>query len=209
MTAQAGDTLSNTSAAQRAHMRSELRHLRRRLPSALRNRAARRAAERLARWRPLRQARHVAVYLATASEIATQPLIALLHDRNHHLYAPVVSPRGVMHFVALSHPAAAASGRRDAMGLARPTANRPRRSPRKLDAVIVPLVAFDTECNRLGTGGGFYDRTFAFRKRGGRPLLIGYAFDAQRVDRVPCEAWDVRLDAVITERAIYVADKRR
>jgi 5-formyltetrahydrofolate cyclo-ligase len=182
-------------------MRAAVRRLRRTLPAGLRSRAARRAAERLADWRALRQARHVAIYLATSAEISTQPLIARLRRRSR-LYAPVIAHRGVMRFIALPNPATPLR-RRDALDLVRPPNNRPYRSPRQLDVVLVPLVAFDADGNRLGAGGGFYDRTFAFRKRGGKPLLIGYAFDAQRVDRVPCEPWDVRLDAVVTERAIY------
>jgi 5-formyltetrahydrofolate cyclo-ligase len=201
MTAQAGDTFSNSLAVQRAQMRADVRRLRRMLPAGLRNRAARRAAERLAAWGALRQARRVAVYLATPAEISTQPLIVRLQRRSR-LYAPVIEHRGVMRFVALPTPATPLR-RRDALDLVRPHNSRPYRSPRKLDVVLVPLVAFDADCNRLGAGGGFYDRTFAFRKRGGKPLLIGYAFDVQRVDRVPCEPWDIRLDAVITERAIY------
>jgi 5-formyltetrahydrofolate cyclo-ligase len=182
-------------------MRADVRRLRRMLSAGLRDRAARRAAERLASWRALRQARHVAVYLATPAEISTQPLIARLQRRNR-LYAPAIEHRGVMRFIALPD-SAASPRRRDALGLVRPHNSRPHRSPRKLDVVLVPLVAFDADCNRLGAGGGFYDRTFAFRTRSGKPLLIGYAFDAQRVDRVPCEPWDIRLDAVVTERAIY------
>lgn len=79
-------------------------------------------------------------------------------------------------------------------------------TPRQLDVVVVPLVAFDDSLNRLGMGGGYYDRTFAFRKRAGalrRPLLIGVAYSFQRVDALQAQSWDVPLDVVITEKESY------
>lgn len=80
---------------------------------------------------------------------------------------------------------------------------------RQLDLVLVPLLGFDDECNRLGMGGGFYDRTFAFlrfRRHLRRPFLLGFADEAQHVPSLPAKPWDVRLDAVVTNHALM---KRR
>lgn len=77
---------------------------------------------------------------------------------------------------------------------------------RWLDLVLVPLVGFDAEGNRLGMGAAFYDRQFAFlrhRRAWRRPLLLGLAFDLQRVDRLPAQPHDVRLWGVLTERGLY------
>lgn len=71
-----------------------------------------------------------------------------------------------------------------------------------LDVVLVPLVGFDATGARLGMGGGFYDRSFAFRlhrTQWRKPLLIGVAFEAQRVSTLTRNAWDVPLDNVLTE----------
>jgi 5-formyltetrahydrofolate cyclo-ligase len=72
--------------------------------------------------------------------------------------------------------------------------------------VVVPLVGFDARCQRLGMGGGWYDRSFAASHhadcapdKGGHPLLVGAAFAVQQIDRLPAQAWDVALDAVCTE----------
>jgi 5-formyltetrahydrofolate cyclo-ligase len=78
--------------------------------------------------------------------------------------------------------------------------------PWSLDMVFVPLVAFDRSGNRLGMGGGYYDRTFAFRRmrshwRG--PKLIGLAHEFQRVEQLLNQVWDIPLDGVITEQRIY------
>lgn len=76
----------------------------------------------------------------------------------------------------------------------------------EMTLVVLPLVGFDGSCQRLGMGGGWYDRSFAFRHaQAAPPWLAGAAFDVQRVDSIAAEAWDVRLDAVCSERATYPA----
>ena len=77
---------------------------------------------------------------------------------------------------------------------------------RWLDLVLMPLVGFDADDNRLGMGAGFYDRKFAFlrhRRAWHRPLLLGIAFDAQRMERFDAAPHDVPLWGVVTERAVY------
>lgn len=76
----------------------------------------------------------------------------------------------------------------------------------QMTLVVVPLVGFDARGHRLGMGGGWYDRSFAFRHaRSAPPWLVGAGFSLQRVDTVDAEAWDVRLDAVCTERDVILA----
>ena len=72
--------------------------------------------------------------------------------------------------------------------------------PEAMSVVLVPLVGFDRAGNRLGMGGGYYDRAFAFRRAGPGPLLVGVGYGWQALD-APLEAmaWDVPLDAVVTE----------
>ncbi|SEL17715.1 5-formyltetrahydrofolate cyclo-ligase [Roseivivax marinus] len=70
------------------------------------------------------------------------------------------------------------------------------------EVLIVPLVAFTRAGDRLGYGGGFYDRTLA-RLRAARPTLaIGFAFAAQEADTLPTEPTDQRLDLIVTEADI-------
>ena len=70
--------------------------------------------------------------------------------------------------------------------------------------LIVPLLAFDAQGFRLGYGGGFYDRTLAGLRARGRVVAVGFAFAAQEVDVVPVDAYDQKLDAVVTEREVRV-----
>lgn len=64
----------------------------------------------------------------------------------------------------------------------------------------MPLVAFDVRCTRLGMGAGYYDRTFQDKTHGS---LFGVAYQFQRADFIQPHPWDIHLDAVITQRAIY------
>ena len=76
------------------------------------------------------------------------------------------------------------------------------------DAVLVPLVAFDARCRRLGQGGGFYDRALAALPAGpagARPATIGVAHWFQQVDEIPLEPWDMPLDAVVTDRGVVIS----
>ncbi len=70
------------------------------------------------------------------------------------------------------------------------------------EVLIVPLLAFDARGYRLGYGGGFYDRTLAGLRAQGPVLAIGFAFAAQEVGDLPVDAFDQRLDAVVTERGL-------
>lgn len=70
------------------------------------------------------------------------------------------------------------------------------------EVMIVPLLAWDRRGYRLGYGGGFYDRTLEGLRLRGPVLAVGFAFAAQEVAEVPTDAFDQRLDAVVTERGV-------
>ncbi len=71
-----------------------------------------------------------------------------------------------------------------------------------LDLIIMPLVAMDRTGNRLGMGGGYYDRSLAFKKEAktNAPQLLGFAYDFQLVDQLIAQAWDVPLDFIATNK---------
>ena len=75
----------------------------------------------------------------------------------------------------------------------------------ELDFLLMPLVAFDEQGNRLGMGGGYYDRTLAkhYAEKRAKPKLIGLAHDCQKVESLPIEAWDVPLQQILTPTSLY------
>lgn len=79
-------------------------------------------------------------------------------------------------------------------------------NPHDLDLVLVPLLGFTTQGQRLGMGGGFYDRSFSFllkKPRPVKPYLIGLAYEWQKLDNFTNRVWDVPLNAIATEKKIY------
>jgi 5-formyltetrahydrofolate cyclo-ligase len=76
-------------------------------------------------------------------------------------------------------------------------------APQRMQTVLVPLLGFDRRGTRIGMGGGWYDRSFAFRKqRQAPPWLVGIGYAFQEIERVPAAEWDVPLDSVATEREL-------
>ena len=199
MTAQAGDTLSHSLAARKSELRKSLRRQRIAIGRAQRNHCARRAAMQLLRWRRLRQARHIAIHLSTRSELSTATLIDRLLRQGRKLWAPVTRGSAEMRFVPLRR---GGKLRRGPLGLLQPARTRPRRSTAHIDLILLPLLGFDAQGHRLGNGGGYYDRALAGFRPGRRPLLVGYAYTAQEMPMIPAEPWDVRLDAVVTEKGL-------
>ena len=74
-----------------------------------------------------------------------------------------------------------------------------------LDLLIVPLLGFDKNGNRLGMGGGFYDRTLSYKQENPekKPVLMGFAYDFQEISSLQAETWDIGLDWIATESALY------
>ena len=94
---------------------------------------------------------------------------------------------------------------RNRFGIAEPARDAPTVAARFLDAVLLPLVAFDAAGTRLGSGAGYYDRCFAYRaarRTWHAPLLVGVAFASQEVAALQRQPWDVPLDAVVTEQGL-------
>lgn len=165
------------------------------------DKAAINLCERVIGLEEYQRARRIAGYFAVRGEISLDPVIdhALAHGKQ--IYLPSLEQQ-LLRFSTYFH---SQKMRINQFKLPEPDVdNDDRLTADQLDLVLVPLVVFDAACHRIGMGGGFYDRSFAFRKQGiHQPILIGVAHDIQRVERLIPQDWDVRLDKVITDRAIY------
>ena len=151
------------------------------------------------RW--AQRPKRIALFLSQDGEMSTKPLIQKLWHRAHQVYLPVVLESGLLKF-ALYLPDSELVANR--FGIEEPV-TRPGDwlDPKMLDIVIMPLVGFDLQGHRLGMGGGFYDKTFAFKRHMKRkPTLIGWAHQCQQVESLPCQPWDVPMDALVTEQGI-------
>ena len=70
------------------------------------------------------------------------------------------------------------------------------------DILLIPLVAFDKNLNRLGYGGGYYDRLIKILSQKKKIIKIGLAFSFQKIDKVPINAYDQKLDYIVTNKYI-------
>lgn len=77
-------------------------------------------------------------------------------------------------------------------------------APENLDIVITPLIAFDLQGHRLGTGGGYYDRTFAYMQEESirNQFVVGLGYAAQQAESIPSDPWDILLNSVVTEKGV-------
>lgn len=187
-------------------IRKEIRLQRRALPHWERQRAAQELAKRVASLRVFATATHIAGYLAFDGEMDPAPLLERAWDMNKEVYLPVLvgHPHDHMMF-APYHPDASMKPNR--FGIPEPdTSHEELRSPHLLDLALAPLVAFDASGTRLGMGGGFYDRTFAFLRNPGhlpKPRLLGLAYELQKVESLTRQPWDVPMDGIVTEATLY------
>lgn len=160
-------------------------------------------AEVLGSLPELHAARKVAGYWPAPDEVDLRRLWEALHDRGVLVHLPRIHSGSAvsMDFVAWDPSVAMPRNR---YGIPEPR-GRPT-EPSALEVVVLPCVAVDDHGARVGMGKGFYDRTLAgVTAEAGHPLLVGVAFESQRISgpvRIRTEAWDVTLDAVVTDSGI-------
>lgn len=181
----------------RQQIRQQIRQRRRALTPEQQTQFALQAADRMMAYPPVLLAQTVAVFLSFDGELDTRPLIDQLWRAGKRVYLPVLHPFSPGNLLFLHyHPSSdlvvnrlnirePKLGVRDVLPLS------------QLDVLVTPLVAFDAAGQRLGMGGGFYDRTLQ-NWRQHRLQPVGYAHDCQQVDALPTEQWDIPLPAVIT-----------
>ncbi len=152
-------------------------------------------------------AERVAFYLTANGELDPLPALEQANAMGKQCYLPVLHPVGHkrLWFAAWKPGDALRMNRYD---IAEPlwTASSLIK-PWALDMVVVPLVAFDTTGGRMGMGGGYYDRSFAWRSQRRYwkgPLLVGYGYELQKIKHVSMQPWDVPMDVVVTENTLYM-----
>ena len=138
----------------------------------------------------------ILLYHALPDEVNTELLLSKLSNRregNKRIILPVVE--GEYLILKEYIPEEMGNGYRN---ISEPTGNV-QIDPSEIELAIIPGMAFDSECNRMGRGKGFYDRLIPYLKCS----TIGLGFNFQMVDKIPCEEFDKPLDMVITETEKY------
>lgn len=180
-------------------LRRSLRDRRRALAPATRIAAAEALSARLLALPFAPQSGHVAGYWAMDGEIALHVWQLRLPSTVQYCL-PVLGDDGLLGFAPWRAGEALVANR---FGIPEPVA--PPLPADAMDLIVTPLVGFDAAGHRLGMGGGWYDRTLAFRRSAAAPpWLVGAGFSVQREDALAVEDWDVPLDAVCTETDTFL-----
>lgn len=149
---------------------------------------------------------HVACYLPFKDEFDALPTIEAIWRAKKQCYLPVLLEKEEK-FLCFVHYAYGDALRQNRYSILEPSNITKQLLPEQLDLVITPLIAFDAKGHRLGTGGGYYDRTFAnLAHQVKKPQLIGLAYKAQQADALPADPWDISLQGVITESGFVKAN---
>jgi 5-formyltetrahydrofolate cyclo-ligase len=183
-------------------LRKRNRALRAELDATTLDHAARDLGKRICSMPEYLQAGRIAAYFAVNGEISLELVIDQALAQRKQIYLPNLDHKA-LRFAPYSYQQKMRINR---FKLPEPDVDDDELLPPEvLDLVLVPLVVFDALRNRIGMGGGFYDRSFAFRKDPDRPspILIGVSHELQKVDRLEPEPWDVQLDMIVTDRNIY------
>ena len=186
-------------------LRKTLRNRRQKLSPLEQQVHAEHACQHLINANLLDNVRRIAVFLSQDGELNTQVLIKKLWNMpNVETYLPVLETRPEWHMGFASYkPNSKLSLNK--FNIPEPDVKLNEHfSGDQMDLVIVPLVGFDRTGNRMGMGGGYYDRTFEFKlqKPNTKPLLVGWAHYCQQVEQIEREVWDVSLDAIVTEKGL-------
>lgn len=179
---------------EKARIRAEARERRRKLPPDCRRDAE--ARIRTMVWERLADAQEILCYISTAEEVGTRQFLSEWLTAGRQVFAPAVIAPGQPEWRPLLNLDSLIPG---TFGVPEPPPPG-ESTPIGTDwPVVVPCVAFGPRGQRLGYGGGYFDRFLATH----RGTAIGLAFDCQRYDNIPQEPHDIQLTYIITEQGMY------
>lgn len=191
----------------KAHIRKILNEKRSAISAIDRERFADQAKNIFIQHEVFSSSLNIATYLAMKNEFDCFPLIQAIWHAKKNCYLPIVEHDTTLTFVNYQENDVLQKNRYQIL-----EPINPQVFPKEqLDLVLMPLVGFDLQGNRLGMGKGYYDRTFEFLKDTSikKPLLIGLAYECQCLGSLPNDAWDIPLAGVLTEQNLYVMPAKR
>ena len=180
-------------------LRQSIRIQRRLISASDRDKFAKRLLPQVQKIANFKNGQKIAIYLPNDGEIDTKYIYNFLKNKDFSIYLPILDDK------SLKFAEVGKNFIKNQYGIDEPAFTQVLNAE-QMDFIFMPLVGFDTDKNRIGMGGGYYDRTLAFKKEqeaNKKPMLIGLAFDCQQADQLESQDWDVPLDAVVTPTTIY------
>lgn len=180
-------------------LRTTMKQIRSKISVSYRSTASSQICTRIRSLEQYRQAKRIALYFAVNGEINLDAIWSSAPLQGKFCYFPTLNEDNLTLSFLPATPAT--SFKKNRYGIPEPDVDHRLAIPtEELNLILMPLVAFDVRCTRLGMGAGYYDRTFKDKTD---CTLFGVAYQFQRVDFIQPHPWDIPLDAVITQRAIY------
>lgn len=140
----------------------------------------------------------IGLYLDDFGELPTLPIIHFCQKYGFTPYLPITKPHKPLSFAPIFTNLKKTPLRQHALGMKEPFAKQTLHA-NQLDMIICPLVAVDAQGNRMGMGGGFYDRTFA---QAPQVIKVGWCYDFQIVDKLTVNPWDKKIDIAISNQGM-------
>lgn len=182
----------------KAELRRDLRALRRELSEEIRNNAALCVRDKLVGLPQMNKAKVALAYMPMKYELDVLPAVQALVSMGKNVAFPLCTAENGLRFFVPTNDNSFVEG---AYGILEPCPERCIEVfAEGLDAIILPGIGFDNKCNRLGQGGGYYDRLLARTSC----FTVGVGFDCQLVENIPTEDTDKRVDAVVLASKVFV-----
>lgn len=191
----------------KSELRKHFRHARQSLSTKQQALAEKHLSLQIQHKTLFKNARNIAFYMANDGEISLQAIFNIARKNQKKCYLPCIEKTNIQpEMLFRKVPKKINYDKnfvRNIYGITQPEKKQHKISEKKLDIIFLPLVAFDKNGNRLGMGGGFYDRSLAFKrfsKKKSKPYLIGCAHSIQKSYQLLSDPWDIPLDAILTEK---------
>ncbi len=191
--------------------RQYFRRQRKNLSVTQQNKHAFALSRHIALFLRLSRVKNVAIYLPTDGELSPLSLLLSLRHKKINFFLPVLSQLSFqgLQFATYNDETIFKPNK---FNINEPVVNaRSLKRASELDIIFLPLVAYDLNGNRMGMGGGFYDRALQIRQRRRqwkKPMLIGLAHTVQQAKLIESEQWDVPLDGIATEKGIHLFNRQ-
>lgn len=163
-----------------------------------RNQLSQKIVERIVALKEFQDAKTVMIYRGIRGEVRLNLIEKAEQSKGKQFLFPLCLPERQMEALA---PRGDEAWRAGSFGIMEPVKELSDLvAPEDIDLMICPCTVFDADCNRMGMGGGYYDRYLPKCKKA---VVAAVAFEVQKADRVPMEPWDKAVDLVITEKKTY------
>lgn len=178
-------------------MRKNILNLRKQLSEPLATKASQAVTTAILELDAYKKAKKIAIYMAINHEVNLKNLWFHATQQQKTCYFPKVS-NDYLHFLPGESLEQFTPNK---WGILEPRAGIEQAIDiNELDIIFLPLVAFDCTGSRIGMGKGYYDKTL---QKSHNPILIGAAYEFQKVKKINAETWDIKLDIIVSESAIY------